>query len=97
MPMHTKLAREVFAISATSAPLEQTFSATGQLVTESRTLLNTDRVEDLIFCQQNFWRLPSLSWKLDKAALEEAEKEKKSSEGEIFSLDTLLMRCNFVE
>jgi hypothetical protein len=82
MPMLARLAWEIFANPATSASSEQTFSAAWQIVTESRTLLNTYRVEDLIFCQQNFRRLPSLSWKLDEAALE-AEQKKKTWEGKI--------------
>jgi hypothetical protein len=41
IPMLARLAREIFAIPATSAPSEQTFLAAGQIVTESRTLFNT--------------------------------------------------------
>jgi hAT family C-terminal dimerisation region len=68
IPMLARLAREIFAIPAMSAPSERIFSSTGLIIMESRLLLNTDRAEELIFCQQNYRRVASLKLKLDKTA-----------------------------
>jgi hypothetical protein len=57
MPMLARLAREIFAIPATSAPSERIFCSAGLIITESQTLLNTDRAGELIFCQQNYRRV----------------------------------------
>jgi len=43
MPMLARLAREIFAILATSAPSERIFCSAGLIITESQTLLNTDQ------------------------------------------------------
>jgi hypothetical protein len=84
MPMLSRLARDIFVIPATSAPSERTFSSAVLIITESRTFLNTDHMEELIFCRQNYRHLPSLSWKLDEAALEKAKKRKETHEDALF-------------
>jgi len=43
MPMLARLAREIFAILATSAPTKRIFCSAGLIITESQTLLNTDQ------------------------------------------------------
>lgn len=50
----------IFAIPATSAPSERLFSEAGLIVKPSRTLLNSDRVEELIYIHENYPRVRPL-------------------------------------
>jgi hypothetical protein len=83
IPILARLAKEIFAIPATSAPSERIFSSTGLMIMESRMLLNTNCAEELIFCQQNYRRVASLKFRLDKTAYVEEEKKKKLHEGKM--------------
>lgn len=55
----------IFAIPATSAPSERLFSEAGLIVKHSRTLLNSDRVEELVYIHENYPRVQPLikKWK----------------------------------
>ena len=57
-----------FVFPTTSASSERCFSAGGNVITDARTLLDSDRAEELIFCKQNYFALEPLikSWKLDE-------------------------------
>ncbi len=61
MPHLAALAREILCVPTTSASSERCFSAS-----DSKTLLYSDRAEELIFCKQNYFALEPLimSWKL---------------------------------
>ena len=68
MPHLASLSREIFCVPTTSASSERCFSAGGNVITDARTLLDSDRAEELIFCKQNYFALEPLikSWKLDE-------------------------------
>jgi KRAB domain-containing zinc finger protein len=55
MPLLAKVARTFFAMPVTSASSERLFSAAGNVVTSARTLLNSERAEQLIFIHDNYW------------------------------------------
>jgi hypothetical protein len=55
MPMLAKVARTFFGLPVTSASSERLFSAAGNVVTSARTLLNSERAEQLIFIHDNYW------------------------------------------
>ena len=67
MPHLATLSREIFCVPTTSASSERCFSAGGNVITDARTLLDSDRAEELIFCKQNYFALEPLimSWKLE--------------------------------
>jgi len=73
----------ILCIPATSAPSERLFSEAGQVVKHSRTLLNSDRVEQLVFIHENYFRVQPhiLRWKLDPKEFDKVENSsaKKSS------------------
>jgi len=58
-------------------PSERVFSSAGLIVTDSPSLLNTEHIEELIFCQQNYRRLPGPRLKLDEKAFLEENKNQK--------------------
>jgi hypothetical protein len=68
MPHLAALSREILCVPATSASSERCFSAGGNIITDTRTLLDSDRAEELIFYNQNYFALEPLikSWKLDE-------------------------------
>ena len=80
-----------------SASSERTFSSAGNIVTDTRTLLSSGKVENHIFIKDNFNKLPSLSWKLDESALDDAEWRNKTREGKLFTTfnNVLLMGNTF--
>jgi len=55
MPLLGKVARKFYGIPVTSACSERLFSAAGNVITSSRTLLNTERAEQLIYIHENYW------------------------------------------
>ncbi len=55
MPLLAKVARTFFGLPVTSASSERLFSAAGNVVTSARTLLNSERAEQLIFIHDNYW------------------------------------------
>jgi hAT family C-terminal dimerisation region len=44
---------EIMAFAATSAALESCFSDAGNVITDQRTLLDTEQAQELIFCRDN--------------------------------------------
>jgi hAT family C-terminal dimerisation region len=70
MPMLAKVARQFFALPVTSASSERLFSAAGNVVTSARTLLNSERAEQLIFIHDNYWlkepTIKSMKFRSDK-------------------------------
>ena len=50
-PYLAKLARRLYSIPATSACVERQFSADGLLISERRSSLNPDTVENVLFIQ----------------------------------------------
>ena len=52
-PKLATLARQVFAIPASSAASERSFSAAGCTVTERRTALSPDTVDSILFVHSN--------------------------------------------
>jgi zinc finger BED domain-containing protein 1 (E3 SUMO-protein ligase ZBED1) len=57
MPLIWKYARIVLAIPATSAPSERAFSSAGNLVTQKRSRLGGDKVEEILMVKENMHRL----------------------------------------
>jgi len=66
LPLLAKVARRFFAMPVSSASSERLFSAAGNVITSARTLLNTERAEQLIYIHENYWaNEPSIkTWKL---------------------------------
>jgi len=54
---------------------------TGMIVTNGRNLLNSKRVEEIVFCQQNYRRLPQLRVVFDEKNLIEEQKNRKFWQG----------------
>jgi hypothetical protein len=54
LPLLSWLARRVFCIPASSSASERAFSTGGKVVSPSRTLLNAEMAEDLIWLKKNF-------------------------------------------
>ena len=54
-------------------------------------------MENHIFIEDNFNKLPSLSWKLDESALDDAERWNRTREGKLFTTvnNVLLMENAF--
>ncbi|CAB4417683.1 unnamed protein product [Rhizophagus irregularis] len=52
-PILSKLSKEFFGISATSVPSERLFSDVGNLITNKRSSLKSEKVEKLIFLKRN--------------------------------------------
>ena len=52
-PILSKLAKELFGISATSVPSERLFSDVGNVITNKRSSLKPEKVEKLIFLKRN--------------------------------------------
>jgi len=77
-PLLARVAKKYYGIPITSASSERLFSAAGNVITSSRTLLNTDKAEQLIFIHDNFWLLEPFmdSWKVmtDKEKEEEQQR-----------------------
>jgi hAT family C-terminal dimerisation region len=65
-PLLSKVARRIYGIPVTSASSERMFSAAGNVISSSRTLLATERAEQLIFIHDNYWAVePTIKkWKL---------------------------------
>ena len=90
LPSLAWLARRVLSIPASSTSSERAFSTGGKVVSASRTLLNTDKAESLIWMMKNFEQLDPLVPKYilrhsdfkkrDKALKKVAEKEKEKEE-----------------
>lgn len=57
LPLLSWLARRILSIPVSSASSERVFSEGGRVITATRTLLNTDTAEDLIWIHQNFDQL----------------------------------------
>jgi hypothetical protein len=86
LPLLSWLARRVLCVPASSAASERAFSTGGKVVSPSRTLLNTDMAEDLIWLKQNFEVLDPLVGhyvlrmsdyrKRDKQAAKDKDKDK---------------------
>ncbi len=53
LPLLAKVAKKYYGIPITSASSERLFSAAGNVITSSRTLLNTEKAEQLIFIHDN--------------------------------------------
>lgn len=59
-PILSKLAKELFGISATSVPSERLFSDVGNVITNKRSSLKPEKVEKLIFLKRNAYLLDIL-------------------------------------
>jgi hypothetical protein len=57
LPLLSWLARRILSIPVSSASSERVFSEGGRVVTSSRTLLNAETAEDLIWMHQNYDQL----------------------------------------
>jgi hAT family C-terminal dimerisation region len=57
LPLLAKVARRYYGIPVTSASSERLFSAAGNVITPTRTLLNTEKAEQLIFVHDNYWNV----------------------------------------
>lgn len=85
LPLLSWLARRVLCIPASSSASERTFSTGGQVISASRTLLNAEMAEDLIWLKKNFDVLDPLVGKYvlrmseyrkrDKEAAKDKQKE----------------------
>ena len=90
LPNLSWLARRVLSIPASSTSSERAFSTGGKVVSASRTLLNTEKAESLIWMMKNFEELDPLVdkyilrnsdyKKLDKKRKKAAEKSEKDKE-----------------
>ena len=78
LPLLAKVAKKYYGIPITSASSERLFSAAGNVITSARTLLNTEKAEQLIFIHDNYWTLEPFmdSWKVmtDKEKQEERQR-----------------------
>ena len=65
----------IFAFPATPAPSERLLSEAGNVVRDKRTLLNSDRVEELVFLHDNYTKAEPLirRWKLSLGDFEPPE------------------------
>ena len=62
LPLLASIAKATFAIQITSASSERVFSEGGNVVTKSRTLLDTDNAEMLVYIHDNYEKvLPFIS------------------------------------
>jgi len=77
-PLLAKVARKYYGIPVTSASSERLFSTAGNVITSARTLLNTEKAEQLIFIHDNFWEIePHIqTWKImsDKEKAKEQQR-----------------------
>ena len=66
LPLLSRFARRYFGIPVSSASSERLFSAAGNVITENRTLLSTERAEQLIYIHDNYWDIEKTikSWKI---------------------------------
>jgi hypothetical protein len=55
LPLLARVARMFFGIPVTSASSERLFSAAGNVISSARTLLATERAEQLIYIHDNYW------------------------------------------
>jgi hAT family C-terminal dimerisation region len=78
LPLLAKVAKKYYGIPITSASSERLFSAAGNVITSARTLLNTEKAEQLIFIHDNYWTLEPFmdTWKVmtDKEKEEERQR-----------------------
>ena len=90
LPLLSWLARRILSIPASSAPSERVFSEGGRVVTSSRTLLNPETAEDLIWIHQNYDQLaPTIkSWVLRMSEYRKQDKAKqRQSTSQIITQD----------
>jgi len=82
LPLLSWLARRILSIPVSSAPSERVFSEGGRVVTSSRTLLNADTAEDLIWMHQNFDQLaPTIKrWVIRQSEYRKLDKEKRKQD-----------------
>jgi len=66
IPLLSKIARRYFGLPVSSASSEQLFSSAGNVITENRTLLNTDKAEQLIYIHDYYWDIEKTikNWKI---------------------------------
>ena len=92
LPNLAWLAKRILCIPASSTASERSFSAGGRVVSSSRTLLNSDKAETLIWIMQNFREIDPLITKyvlrnkdyrkIDKERKKAAEQASKDKEKE---------------
>jgi len=97
LPLLSGLARSVLCIPATSASSERLFSTAGRIINPQRTLLNSEKAEDLIFMNANFeaiskimardkgkWRLRMSEFSVKDQQVSVLDDVSEDEEGEIF-------------
>jgi hypothetical protein len=97
LPNLAWLARRILSIPASSTSSERAFSTGGKVISSSRTLLNTDKAETLIWIMENFEALDPLVpkyilrnsdfKKLDQARAKEARKESRDKDKDVADKD----------
>jgi hypothetical protein len=87
LPLLAKVARTYCGLPVSSASSERMFSTAGNVITSGRTLLNTEKAEQLIYIHDNYWLVSPFikKWKLktDRESVkekEQKEKEKRAKE-----------------
>ena len=82
LPLPAKVARKYCGIPLTSASSERLFSTAGNVITSGRTLLNTEKAEQLIFIHDNYWEVEPYikSWKIrtDKEKAKEKQRREQT-------------------
>ena len=86
LPHLSKLARRILAIQASSAKSERVFSSGGLTVTNNRTQLNEERVEDLVYLALTLPILKDFENDLDTNGNTVAKKLRLDSDVELFPL-----------
>lgn len=82
LPLLAKVARKYCGIPLTSASSERLFSTAGNVITSGRTLLNTEKAEQLIFIHDNYWEVEPYikNWKIrtDKEKAKEKQRREQT-------------------
>jgi hypothetical protein len=84
LPLLAKVARTYCGLPVSSASSERMFSTAGNVITSGRTLLNTEKAEQLIYIHDNYWLVSPVikKWKLKTDRESTKEKEQKQKEKE---------------
>ncbi|CAF3389170.1 unnamed protein product [Rotaria socialis] len=87
-PIISTIVRDIFAISASNTTVERTFSISKNLITDKRTRLGTEKVNQMIFLRKNLITLKDLfDHDHDKHELESNHDKRKNDDAPAESLD----------